>query len=65
MKDGDILDVRGAAEYLGFTPWTVYRYYRDGKLPGQKIGGRLRFSKKAIERYLSKFNKPPVRAAEK
>jgi len=58
MKDRDVLDVRGTAEYLGFNTWTVYRYWKAGKIPGQKIGSRIRFSKKALERYLSKFEKP-------
>lgn len=58
MPEKEVLDVRQAAEFLNLHAWTVYRYFRRGLIPGQKIGTRIRFSRKALEKFLSGFNKP-------
>ncbi len=50
---GDVLNVEETADYLRLNRITIYRYYKLGKLPGQKIGNKLRFSKKALEEFLA------------
>lgn len=54
---GEVLTVDETAGYLRLCKATVYRYYRTGKIPGQKIGNKLRFSKKALESFLDETKK--------
>ena len=48
MRD-EILDVRSAAKYLQIKERTLYRLVGDGDIPGIKVGGQWRFSKKCLE----------------
>lgn len=59
MADREIMTVNETAEYLRLNIWTVYRYWRKGLLPGRKIGTRIRFSRRGLEKYLSGFAKQP------
>jgi excisionase family DNA binding protein len=45
----EILDIRQAAEYLQIKERTVYRLVGEGAIPGIKVGGQWRFSKKCLE----------------
>jgi excisionase family DNA binding protein len=40
------------AEMLGFKPDTIIDWYEQGKIDGQKIGGRLRFRRSALDQWL-------------
>lgn len=52
-----VLDVRGAARYLGCHPETVRRLVRAGKLPAYRGGTRLiRISRLALDRLLAGEN---------
>jgi excisionase family DNA binding protein/YgiT-type zinc finger domain-containing protein len=48
-----VLTVEEAAAYLRVSTQTVYNLQRAGQLPGSKIGGQLRFLRKALDEMLS------------
>jgi len=47
-----LLTARQVAELLGFAPATIVDWFEAGKLPGFKIGGRLRFRLSEVEAWL-------------
>lgn len=47
-----IMTVPEVAEYLKMAPSTVYRLARQGEVPGRKIGGAWRFSRRVIDAWL-------------
>ncbi|MHB8481864.1 MAG: TOBE domain-containing protein [Nitrospiria bacterium] len=51
---GEVLTAREAARYLSLTLPTFYRYLWRGDIPGSKIGGRYRFKKSLLDRWLGK-----------
>ncbi len=50
----DILDIRNAAKFLQIKERTLYRLVGEGEIPGIKVGGQWRFSKKCLEEMFSK-----------
>jgi len=50
----DVLTAREAAKYLRLTLPTFYRYMWEGKIPSSKIGGRYRFKKSLLDKWLGK-----------
>jgi excisionase family DNA binding protein len=48
-----IMTVREVSEYLRMGESTIYRLANEGKLPGRKIGGGWRFSKKELDRWVA------------
>ena len=48
MSD-EIMDIRSAAKYLQIKERTLYRLVGEGEIPGIKVGGQWRFSKKCLE----------------
>ena len=49
-----LLTAREVAEILGLSPASVLRRWRDGRLPGFRLGSNvLRFSEADIDRYLA------------
>jgi molybdopterin-binding protein len=50
----DVLTAREAAKYLRLALPTFYRYMWEGKIPGSKIGGRYRFKKSLLDKWLGK-----------
>jgi molybdopterin-binding protein len=52
-SDG-VLTAREAASYLRLALPTFYRYMWEGKIQGTKIGGRYRFKKSLLDRWLGK-----------
>jgi excisionase family DNA binding protein len=53
-----LLNVREAAQYLGFEVDTVYKKSRLRELPHVKVGRALRFDIKALERFVEQNAKP-------
>lgn len=51
---GDVLTAREAAKYLRLTLPTFYRYMWEGKIQASKIGGRYRFKRSLLDRWLGK-----------
>ena len=48
-----VLTVIDVAEMLSLSPMTVYRLAKKGEIPAIKVGRCWRFTKEAIERWLS------------
>jgi excisionase family DNA binding protein len=48
----EILNVEQAAEFLGFSAYTVREKAREGEIPGRKVGREWRFSRGALLRWL-------------
>ena len=42
----EIMDIRSAAKFLQIKERTLYRLVGEGEIPGIKVGGQWRFSKK-------------------
>jgi excisionase family DNA binding protein len=55
VEQGDVVTVMTVAEvaaFLRLAESTVYKLAQDGELPGRKIGGTWRFSRKGLEDWL-------------
>ena len=48
----EVLTIKELSAYLKIPKSTLYKLVREGKVPGQKIGRHLRFSKAVIDRWL-------------
>ncbi|HRP44785.1 MAG TPA: helix-turn-helix domain-containing protein [Ginsengibacter sp.] len=53
MND-DIMTIREVAQFLRLTEKTAYRYALEGTIPGFKVGGAWRFSRKEIDLWIAK-----------
>jgi excisionase family DNA binding protein len=53
-----LLTARELADLLGFSSGTIQDWYEEGKVPGFKIGGRLRFRLSEVEEWLEAQRKP-------
>ncbi|MBX3302435.1 MAG: excisionase family DNA-binding protein [Nitrospira sp.] len=51
---GDVLTAKEAAKYVRLTLPTFYRYIWEGRIQAPKIGGRYRFKKSLLDRWLGK-----------
>ncbi len=51
QHETDILDARGAAEYLKLNEQTVRRLAREKQIPAFKVGGSWRFKKSVLDRW--------------
>jgi excisionase family DNA binding protein len=47
-----LLTTKELAEYLKLTEITIYKYAKEGKIPGVKVGSRWRFDKDHIDELL-------------
>jgi molybdopterin-binding protein len=52
IQSGEILTAREAAQYLRLTLPTFYRYLRENKIEASRVGGRYRFKKSLLNRWL-------------
>jgi excisionase family DNA binding protein len=48
-----LLDVKGAAEALAVSTWTIRAYIRDGKLQPVRIGRLVRIDEGELERFVN------------
>jgi PTS system nitrogen regulatory IIA component len=46
---GQVLTTQELAKYLKLTEVTIYKYAKEGKIPGRRIGSRWRFDKDQID----------------
>ena len=49
----EVMTVKEVADYLRLAESTVYRLVKNGSLPGRKLGGNWRFSRKNLDRWLA------------
>ena len=50
----EVLDIRQAADYLGISSDTLYRYASDGFVPAFKLGNRWRFRRSRLEEWMDR-----------
>ena len=48
----EVLDIRQASEYLGFSGDSLYRYASEGFIPAFKLGNRWRFKKSLLDAWM-------------
>lgn len=56
MSNGDdaiVMTVSEVAKFLRLAESTVYKLAQEGELPGRKVGGTWRFSRKGLEEWLT------------
>ena len=54
MTDNEqIMTISEVSKYLKLARSTVYRHARNGNLPGRKIGGAWRFSRRSLDEWLA------------
>ena len=55
----EVMTVKEVADYLRLAESTVYRLVKKGSLPGRKLGGNWRFSRRGIDRWLAEVKTEP------
>lgn len=51
--DSRLMRAAEVADVLGVSPWTVYAYARDGRLPSRELGPRcVRFAREDVESFV-------------
>lgn len=53
MENDQLMTISEVSHYLKLAPSTIYRHAREGKLPGRKIGGAWRFSRRSLDEWLA------------
>lgn len=52
-RENEVLTIDELSAYLKIAKSTLYKLAQEGKLPSQKVGKHWRFSKAAIDQWLS------------
>jgi len=61
----EVMDIRQAADYLGISGDTLYRYASEGFVPAFKLGNRWRFRKSLLDGWMDeKSGVSPVASVE-
>lgn len=60
----EVMDIRQAADYLGISGDTLYRYASEGFVPAFKLGNRWRFKKSLLDAWMDKQSGVDTAAAE-
>ncbi len=50
----EVMDIRGAARYLGISRETLYKYVSGEKVPAFKLRNRWRFKKTVLDCWMEK-----------
>jgi excisionase family DNA binding protein len=65
----EVMDIRQAADYLGISADTLYKYASEGFVPAFKLGNRWRFKRSRLNDWMdqqsSGGNMPVARAPER
>ena len=58
----EVMDIRQAADYLGISGDTLYRYASEGSVPAFKLGNRWRFRKSLLDAWMDEKSgiQPPA-----
>jgi excisionase family DNA binding protein len=48
----EVMNIRQAADYLGVSPDTLYKYVGEEKIPAFKLGNRWRFKKSRLDQWM-------------
>lgn len=57
--DSPLMSVQDIAKYIRVHEMTVYRWLKQGKIPGIKLGGRWRAYKSTLDIFLTKKQNIP------
>jgi excisionase family DNA binding protein len=57
MNEREVMDIPQAAEYLGISADTLYRYASENFVPSFKLGNRWRFKKSLLDAWMVKMSK--------
>lgn len=57
----EIMTIRNAAKFLHLNERTLYRLVKGGEVPGIKVGGQWRFSKRCLEEIFSKKSEENIK----
>lgn len=58
IESDQVLTVREVSHYLKLGRSTVYRLAQGGRLPGRKVGGTWRFSRRNLDEWLAQQSPP-------
>jgi excisionase family DNA binding protein len=50
----EVLDIRQAADYLGISGDTLYRYASEGFVPAFRLGNRWRFKRSLLDAWMER-----------
>ena len=50
----EVMDIRQAADYLGISPDTLYKYASESFIPAFKLGNRWRFKKSRLDDWMDR-----------
>ena len=56
----EVMDIRQAADYLGISGDTLYRYASEGFIPAFKLGNRWRFKRSLLDAWMVKMSSGKV-----
>jgi excisionase family DNA binding protein len=48
----EVMDIRQAADYLGISGDSLYRYANEGQVPAFKLGNRWRFKRSLLDAWM-------------
>ena len=48
----EVRNIRQAAQYLGVSPDTLYKYVGEQRIPAFKLGNRWRFKKSKLDQWM-------------
>jgi excisionase family DNA binding protein len=48
----EVMDIRQAAEYLGISSDSLYRYASEGTIPAFRLGNRWRFKRSLLDQWM-------------
>ncbi len=54
----EVMDIRQAADYLGISGDTLYRYASEGFIPAFKLGNRWRFKRSLLDAWMVEKSGP-------
>jgi excisionase family DNA binding protein len=54
----EVMDIRQAADYLGISGDTLYRYASEGFIPAFKLGNRWRFKRSLLDAWMVRMSSP-------
>jgi excisionase family DNA binding protein len=50
----EVMDIRQAAEYMGISADSLYKYASEGFIPAFKLGNRWRFKRSLLESWMER-----------
>jgi excisionase family DNA binding protein len=59
----EVMDIRQAAEYLGISADTLYRYASEGFVPAFRLGNRWRFKRSLLDAWMVQMSSGKSAAA--